>query len=209
MRRVLQASLLMTLLVVAILAKTFDSLVAAAAPTGASTLIGSANVRFEGSITQVNDATGFLVASGTGVIRDSTVTLPALTWQASATIPFRRNSNGTLQLARQGQLRIHLIRAGRVNYTLVASLADIAVRLDALNDLLSTNGGMEIYESDGGSWDDAETEIALTLSAPTLDSTFMMETVVFDWTRFPTTQTPNAPRTQAPTSPPTFAAPGL
>jgi hypothetical protein len=137
------------------------------------------------------------------------VPLPTQTWQASATVPSRRTSNGTLQLARQGQLRLRLIRAGTVHYTLVASLADIAVRIDALNDLLSTSGDMEIYESDGGSWDDAETEIALTLAAPTLDSTFMMETVIFDWTRFPITQTPNAPHTQAPTSPATFAAPGL
>ena len=210
MRRVLQALLVLTLLVVAILAKTFDSLVAAA-PSSATTGIGSANVRFEGSVTQLIELNGVLIASGTAVIQDSTVSLPALTWQASASVPFRRTSNGTLQLPRQGQLRIRLIRAGTVHYTLVASLADIAAILNNRNgqNWVVVEGEVEVFPSEGGSWDDAETEIALTLAAPTLDSTFMMETVIFDWTRFPITQTPNAPHTQAPTSPPTFAAPGL
>ena len=210
MRRVLQAVLVLTLLVVAILAKTFDSLVAAA-PTGAPTSIGSANVRFEGAITQLNDVTRLLVATGTTVIRDSTVSLPALTWQAAASVPFRRTSNSTIQLTRQGQLRLRLIRAGTVHYTLVASLADITAILDNRNgqNWVLVEGEVDVYPSDFDSWDDAETEIALTLAAPTLDSTFMMETVIFDWTRFPITQTPALPHTQGPTSPPTVASPGL
>jgi hypothetical protein len=208
MRRVLQALLLMTLLVVAILAKTFDSLIAA--PSSAPTVIGSATLHFEGRVTLLNEESSILTVSGTAQLTNSTVPLPSQL-QTMALVPFRRTSNGTLQLARQGQMRIRINRADMTSVTLIGNLANLSAILNSQADghWVIVDGDVDVQSSDDGGWDDFETEIALTDFVPPMDRTQIMATVYLDWTQFPITQTPDVPRTEAPTSAPTIAAPGF
>lgn len=215
MKRFFLVTSLLALFAFAILATSFDSLVAA--PSGQSQVVASATLHFDGTVTQVNEERGLLTVSGTAVLSNILAPLTG-TWQASAMLPFRRNPGGAIQIARQGELRIRVVRAGNTYFTMVANLADITSVISVLNGVhtVVVDGDADVVASDGSEWDWLETEVWLedtleagTLNAPTLEGTMWMATVITMWTQYPTTSTPNAPHTQGPTSQPTVASPGL
>lgn len=207
MRRVLQALLLMTLVVVAILAKTFDSLVTAQA--GENKPIGTAVVHFEGAVTHVNDTDRTLRVSGTAEL--SNFGQQSNSWQAIALLPFRRTANGAIQLAQQGQIRIRITRPGGHSFTLIAHSVDIRAALSIRDSVhwVILDGETDVYTSDMTLNDFENTAIA------SLETEFQLTfqgTADTLGTLFPITNTPDHGGPDGPgmpTSLPTVASPGL